>query len=187
MYVVHMDLKEFATDARDLMNAHGLHHVPMEFDRGRKRMGACYVQTTVVAGRKLHNIQKITFSSQYVPLLEWEELRGIVLHEIAHALAPGDNHGAEFMRMCRHIGAKPARCHAPTARPEFTVTAFCPECGVQRAGQFRLPTRAYVCRTCRVGSDKVILVWYRKGIRVRFEDMPSDYQARVNYFNSRRK
>lgn len=182
-----MNITDFTNQARTLMDTHNLHHVPLELDRGRKRMGACHVRTTTVNYRQVSTAIKVTFSRHFVELLEWDELEDIVLHEIAHSLTPGSNHDYAFMSKCREIGAVPARCKSASARPEYTVTANCPECGKQLAGQFRLPTRIYVCKNCRVDGDKVILVWYRKGHRVAFESMPRDYQSRVNWYNNRRK
>ena len=42
-------------------------------------------------------------------------MRDTILHEVAHALTPGDNHGPLWRRVCRQIGARPERCYTNDA------------------------------------------------------------------------
>lgn len=178
-----MDLQEFTFQAQNLINQHGLHHLGFALDRGKNRLGACHERRTVVNGRRVCTPVKLTFSRHYVSLLDWDELHDVVLHEIAHALTPGHNHDATFMRKCREIGTKPARCAKPSASPEKGVIAYCPTCGEQRGAQHRLPKVIYVCSPCKRkhGKDlsKYLLTWYRGGKPVAICHMPQRYQDSI--------
>ncbi|HYO07513.1 MAG TPA: SprT-like domain-containing protein, partial [Tepidisphaeraceae bacterium] len=70
---------------RSLMNQHGLSDWRFDFDHARRRFGSCRPR------QKL-----ITLSRHLVFLNEEPEVRDTILHEIAHALTPGDGHGRRW-------------------------------------------------------------------------------------------
>jgi predicted SprT family Zn-dependent metalloprotease len=137
-----MDLMQARRLARSLMNEHGLREWRLMFDHARRRFGAChYAKRTITLSRVL------------VPLNDEAQVRDTVLHEIAHALTPGDGHGARWKRKCLELGAEPARCYrdeevvAPE-RPAAKYLWGCAGCDwwVERR---RVARRAFACAKCR--------------------------------------
>jgi predicted SprT family Zn-dependent metalloprotease len=130
--------------ASDLLRRHGLPAAGWRFafDHARRRFGSCRY------GPKL-----ITLSRPLTLLNSEDQVRDTLLHEIAHALCPGDGHGRRWKAKCREIGAKPARCYteaavvSPARRPA-PYRLGCPPCGwwVDRR---RITGRTYVCVKCR--------------------------------------
>jgi len=166
-----MELHEIEKHAKALMTAHGVGSLAFEFDRGKRRLGCTHFVT--IGNTSL--AKKITLSRHYAVLLPEDEIRDVILHEIAHALAGHKaGHGPVWKAAARKVGAKPKRCAAPSASPEASVTAECPECFRPLAAQHRLPQRIYVCRVHRNRA----LTWKRNGVRVPVEEMPQNYRSR---------
>src|ERR1700760_1168305 len=86
------------------MHQHGLVGWTFRFDNARRRFGSCRY------GSKL-----ITLSRPLVYLNDVEQVRDTILHEIAHALAPGDKHGPRWRAACVKVGAIPKRCYTDDA------------------------------------------------------------------------
>ena len=125
-----------------LMREHGLHEWRFRFDHAKRRFGSC---------RPTQKL--ITLSRPLVILNEEAEVRDTVLHEIAHALTPGDGHGARWRAACARIGARPVRCYTDdkVVSPPRKAAAYrwgCHSCDwwVDRR---RLSRRQYVCAKCR--------------------------------------
>jgi predicted SprT family Zn-dependent metalloprotease len=137
-----VNLYEAAHLARQLMNQHGLSDWSFELDHARRRFGKCnYTQ------------KQISLSKPLTFLNPMEEVRDTLLHEIAHALAPGAKHGPRWRAMCRQIGARPVRCYtdqsvvSPPRRPAPYLFG-CAACDwwVERR---RISRRKYQCKKCR--------------------------------------
>jgi phage FluMu protein Com len=139
------DLFEIERQAKMLMTAHGVGSLAFAFDNSKRRLGAMH--SLRVNG--VHLPKKITISKHYALILPMEEIRNTVLHEIAHALAPGDGHGYRWKAKAREIGAKPERCASPSASPKAPIEGRCPKCDVKVSDHFRRPSRTYIHRTCR--------------------------------------
>jgi predicted SprT family Zn-dependent metalloprotease len=81
------------------------------------------------------------------------QVEDTLLHEIAHALTPGDGHGLRWKATCRSIGAKPLRCYTDeqVTSPPRKPAAYrygCRPCGwwVDRR---KLTASRYICAKCR--------------------------------------
>lgn len=125
-----------------LLKEHGLHEWGFAFDHARRRFGCCRFQ-----------LKRITLSRPLTFLNSEEQVRETILHEIAHALTPGDGHGVKWKAVCRRIGAKPVRCYreeqvvAPPRRPA-QYRMGCPRCNWW-ADRRRRTNRELICRMCR--------------------------------------
>lgn len=168
-----MELQEIEKNAKALMTLHGVGRVPFAFDGGKRRLGACHWRR--VDG--IYLVQKVTLSRHYAVLLPKDEIRSVMLHEIAHvkAIEQGHTgHGHVWKRHALALGHTADRCAAPSARPEARVTAECPECFRPLAEQHRLPQRIYVCKVHRNRA----LTWMKDGVKVPVEEMPQKYYDR---------
>jgi hypothetical protein len=59
--------------------------------------------------------KKITLSRHLTVLNNEEEVIDVMLHEIAHAIAPiGEHHSAAWRLCAQMVGAKPERCYGAT-------------------------------------------------------------------------
>lgn len=173
-----MNLTEIEKQAKALMTVHGVGRLDFEFDRAKKRIGGMhFLRQKQSDGTTLCIPKKITISKHYATVLTPEELHDVMLHEIAHALVPDDDHGPRWKAAARKIGAQPVRCKAiEGVSPEPTVVGLCPQCGTMLGAQFRLPLKVWVCGKCPVRNLSTAAVWYRKNVKVPLEDMPARYR-----------
>ena len=137
-----LHLDEARTLAHLLIQQHKLTGWTFRFDNARRRFGCCR-----------YGQQAITLSRYLVFLNSEEQVRDTLLHEIAHALTPGDGHGRRWKAKCREIGANPERCYDDTSvrsplRPAPRYRLGCRNCQwwVDRR---RITQHRYVCRKCR--------------------------------------
>jgi predicted SprT family Zn-dependent metalloprotease len=137
-----MNLYAAKTLARSLMNQHGLADWRFGFDHARRRFGSCRPRARL-----------ITLSRHLVFLNDEPEVRDTILHEIAHALTPGDGHGAKWKAACLRIGARPVRCYTDetVVSPPRRTAPYqigCLACGWW-TDRHRLTRRRLICKECR--------------------------------------
>src|SRR5687768_7238198 len=139
-----MNLYEASHLAKQLIREHGLdaHGWTFAFDHARRRFGRCD-----------YTNKRITLSRPLTFLNGFDEVRDTVLHEIAHALAPGAGHGARWRAMCARVGARAVRCYdkdsvvAPRRRAARWEIG-CDACDWWSPRHRRI-RRRYVCTKCR--------------------------------------
>lgn len=137
-----MNLPEAQQLARELMDQHGLSAWRFEFDRSTRRFGACKPSQRV-----------ISLSWRLTLLNSAEEVHETLLHEIAHALTPGDGHGAKWKAMCKKLGIRAQRCFTVDqvklpARRASRMEIGCVSCAWW-ADRTRFGSPGLVCRRCR--------------------------------------
>ena len=164
-----MNLHEAQRLARQLMDKHGLADWSFRFDRSRKRFGMC------AAARRL-----ISMSAYLTHLNSEAKVRDTILHEIAHALEPGDGHGTRWKARCLALGAKPVRCYSSAEivtppQPSAAYSIGCTTCQWW-SDRRRILGRRLICRRC--GSD-VQYLHRASGTRFVIEVAPRGWRTRV--------
>ncbi len=139
-----MNLFEARHLAKTLMHAHGLHDWTFRFDHAKRRFGSCSSRKRV-----------ITLSKSLTTLNSIVEVRDTILHEIAHALTPGDGHGEKWKNACVQVGAKPIRCYtdAEVVSPPRRAARYaigCRTCGWWM-DRHRINRRVLLCKKCSGG------------------------------------
>jgi predicted SprT family Zn-dependent metalloprotease len=131
------------------MREHGLVGWRVKITKGRSRLGACSLRKNL-----------IMLSGVMAALATDDEVRNVILHEIAHALTPKDaGHGPLWRAMARAIGCDAKRTSAIPI-PRLWI-GTCPTCGQQFRKNAR--RRAAVCPRCYDGEANqfCVLVWTR--------------------------
>jgi predicted SprT family Zn-dependent metalloprotease len=121
-----------------LMKRHGLSQWGFGLNRSKRNLGLCrYAE------------RRIELSAHFVAQHDEPEIRDVILHEIAHALAGHDaGHGSLWRAICRAIGARPERCGS-AKMPMGRWLATCPGCRRQYDRIRRPPrSRRYMCPAC---------------------------------------
>lgn len=113
--------------ARTLINTHNLLGWRFVWDNARSRGGQC-----------CYSARTISLSRALVPLWTEDQVRNVLLHEIAHALVgPGHGHDGVWMYKCLSIGGDGNRTHNnPTQARKWE--AHCDTCGTVVGRRHRL-------------------------------------------------
>lgn len=128
--------------AKEKLKEHGLAASGWRFvwDAARVRFGCCNYRKKV-----------IQLSKPLVRLNDEERVMDTILHEVAHALTPGQHHNRRWQLVAQEIGCNGRRCYDDTvAQPKAPFMAICGNCG-QEHPRFRRPRRSVACGTCCKG------------------------------------
>ena len=125
------------------------------FDRAVRRAGACH-----------HADRRITLSRHLADRAEEAEVRQVLLHEVAHALAGHRAaHGARWRTVATGIGYTGSRLHEhPIAEHRATWLGSCPSGHEHR--RFRRPTRDTSCGLCSRRFSRDALITWRRAVPV---------------------
>lgn len=149
-----MKREEARALARSLMDASGLVDWRFRFDHAKRRAGAC-----------THSTRTISLSGPLTDLYDEGTIRGVILHEIAHALVgPTHGHDAAWKRAAHALGAPDsARLPSSLPSPDAPWVGTCPRCGATRR-LYRAPRRVSSCGVCsRTFDPALILTWEHRG------------------------
>ena len=141
--------------ALHLIAEHGLSDWGFRFDRARRRAGACHYST-----------RTISLSAHLTELYDEATVRGVLLHEIAHALVGAQHHHDRVWRAkARELGA-PDSVRLPRELPtvEAPWVGTCARCGMQKR-LFSAPRRVVSCGSCdRSFNGELVLEWTHGGV-----------------------
>lgn len=173
-----MDIIKAKKLALSKMKEHGLIKKGWEFkyDYAKRRLGVCRITKTE---------KVIGLSKYWVKGLSEEEVLDTILHEIAHALTPGEGHKKAWKDMCVKIGAKPDRLadvKVPSdkvkqleynykkenlyRKPKVEYVIDCPKCG-QTAIRNRLPKNPKV--TCLLCGSIMNVTKFKAGTKIKIK------------------
>ncbi|MEL7975315.1 SprT-like domain-containing protein [Isoptericola sp. F-RaC21] len=148
-----MDRDDAARLARGLMAEHRLSGWTFRFDGARRRAGLCR-----------YDRREISLSGPLTELYDEADVREVVLHEIAHALA-GARHGhdAVWRATARSIGSTGRRVvREDSPEVEGDWVGLCP--AGHRVTRFRRPQRPQACARCSPVFDRRhLLTWTYRG------------------------
>lgn len=159
-----ISLAEAKKLAETLMAGHALTGWAFEFDNAKRRAGVCKYRIGVRSGVKGG---VIGLSRHFVRANTAAEVTNTILHEIAHALTPGDGHGWLWKAKCVEVGAKPVRCYdAPgsgrsVVMPAGKYQATCPGC--KRLFHLHRRPKAGRTRWCRSCGQAAGTLTYSQG------------------------
>lgn len=136
-----MDLQIADKMVRNLMAENGLGRWVFAWSRSRTVLGDCKYPKGGEPGR-------IRLSRHYAGANGEEDVRDTALHEIAHALTPGDDHGPLWREACVRLGCDPERRKHDFARPPGPWRTVCGLCR-RTLYRYRKPAhRYYHCTRC---------------------------------------
>jgi SprT protein len=154
-----MDIDDARILARQRMDQHGLHRWSRVFGQAQTYFGLCDKRQ-----------QRITISAPLTLLNNLEEVREVMLHEIAHATTTDPGHGRLWQAQARLLGCRPERCYHQVRQPPPPFVGTCPGCGAETTAYRR---RRVSCGRCDATFNPAyLLVWTRK------ESPPRDAQRR---------
>lgn len=104
-----MNYAELRRNIIDLIEKYAPEGTTFAWDNATTRFGCCHYSYN----RYLNKYYgfKITISYPLASRNTWDVVKLTVLHEIAHARAPGHNHDAVWRRECLKIGGDGKRCY----------------------------------------------------------------------------
>lgn len=153
-----MNVAKALRDARALLAVHGLRGWTVALDNGKRRAGACH-----------YSKRTITLSRYLTEMHSEDEVRNTILHEIAHALCPGQGHNHVWRRMCLSIGGNGKAYHnAAVVQGRYEGT--CPNGHKSYRHRMTRGVKAGAsCGKCNPHrfDERYRLVWVDRGLQVR--------------------
>ena len=111
-----------------------------------------------------YTFRTIALSKPLTELNDEPQVRDVILHEIAHAMAgPDHGHDAVWKAVARDLGAQPTRCYNgdTVATPPKPWMGYCPTVGcttiVERHRLTRVAREQMLCR-----AHREHIVWQRR-------------------------
>lgn len=139
-----MELKQAESLAISLMIKHNIYQRgwTFKFDNAKRRFGVCK-----------HRSKTISLSQYLVLLNDVNQVQDTILHEIAHALTPGQGHNYTWKLKAKEIGCKPERCYSnkEVATPKSKYEAVCVGCKSVHK-KHRKTKRIVSCGRCSGGK-----------------------------------
>jgi predicted SprT family Zn-dependent metalloprotease len=137
-----MDLGDARKLAVELIAQYKLDGWSFSFDNAKKRHGLCHYS------KKTIFLSKISTSNRTN-----EEVKNTILHEIAHALTPGEHHNKVWKRKFIEIGGTGERCSKCEYKAKGKNMYICTNCGhnTETHRKWIVPHACYVC--CKIHNN----------------------------------
>lgn len=139
-----MDLTLASNLATSLMEQHGISQLGWKFcfDNAKRRFGCCK-----------YSPKLITLSKPLTLLNDEKSVKDTILHEIAHALTPGEGHGNVWKKVAIKVGCDGKRCYDSKSiiTPESKYMATCCGCGYSHK-KHKKPKNNSSCGFCSNGK-----------------------------------
>lgn len=150
-----MRLLEAEKITKELMQQHGLIDSGWKFE---------WLKHSLIAGQCNYTHKKIVLSLELTALNTKSEVKDTIIHEIAHALTPGDGHGKKWKAKCVELGCRPEQYFNDTQKvTAFSrYTAVCEACGFKhKEAEKKL---SCFCQASKKFKDRVVLNWIDRKI-----------------------
>jgi len=141
-----MTINQALSLAKKMMNNYTeLRYWSVNFNRRKRAFGICD-----------YSKNQIELSAILVPVMTDSAIMDTIIHEIAHALTPGNGHNKVWQMKCIELGGDGKRCGGSDKYTDGVVgqqilqeklakyTLVCPVCG-KKSHKSRKPTRAVSC------------------------------------------
>lgn len=135
--------------ANKLMDQHGLIKNGWKFT---------WLKHSTAAGLCNYTQKEISLSLEITMLNIDLEVIDTIVHEIAHALTPGTNHGSKWKAKCVEIGCRPEQFYTDNqkVRTETRYSATCETCG----HEYKVAQKTLFCYCSKNGIKKrTFLIW----------------------------
>ncbi len=136
--------------ANTLIQKHGLRFWTFAFNNRTTSLGLCD-----------HNNRQICYSRMYLDL-DVEQITDTILHEIAHALTPGDKHGYLWKKKCVEIGCKPERVANVERCGKYRYKAICRVCDTVYQRSRISKSKCYSCPKCCKHFNPDFIITFKK-------------------------
>jgi predicted SprT family Zn-dependent metalloprotease len=152
-----MLLKDATTLATQLIETH-LGHLneawTLKLNKRRSALGVCNFEE-----------KTIYLSTHFIEHNSIEQVKEIILHEIAHALAGRTGgHGPQWVKQCRRLGIEPRVTYHEPNMPPGKYVATCKKCERRYNKQYKPATGyQYICPNCKVLIEFKVYQAYQDG------------------------
>ena len=128
--------------AKQLISKYAPYEYKFAWCKTRRAVGRC------------HYVKKeIQLSKGYTRYNDIDTMRKVVLHEIAHALTPGERHSSIWRQAARRLGLKNPKSTTQVNPIPGKYQYECPVCGAV-IHLFRKPKYAFSCGKCTKVYDE---------------------------------
>jgi len=98
-------------------------------------------------GQCRYKSKEISISKKPATILPYEQLLDTLIHELAHALTPGAEHGKVWKGKCIELGCKPSACADVNLDAIHKLKGSCPTCDAVMYAS-RKPKSGIICVKC---------------------------------------
>jgi hypothetical protein len=142
-----------------------------------------YITSNRCFGICKYGSKEICLSKPLTEINNWEKVKDTILHEIAHALTPRQNHNHVWVAKAIEIGCNGKRCYGEEVKtPESKVLLCCPKCDRQ-SNVWRMPKRVKSCGKCSPSFTPHLIMTLKKNPKY-MGDLRASYMTKMDKYNN---